>query len=305
MWRKTLVCVSALALVAGLTATAGAHLGPDVAFDVPKLPAGATVTIDGDLSEWRDWASDLGGAWTIQRIEQQPWLTACNQWADHGMEPEGTALTPEDLRTVNYLAWDDNFLYFGAEVFDNVFDDGTAADGAIQDGVGLFLDGFHDGDGRPWVLGDAQFFHWPNGGPTRPLTRIRVFDDAGEDIMLAELDAIVEPNDMLTIPPVDPTAHNFVDPYGANWTFEVKYPIADVFAPFWPNNVPAVGTTWGVMVIIIDPDGTSGWGSQFCLFNGGDGNEDQFFGDITFVGPLGGPVSVEGTTWGTVKALFQ
>ena len=131
---------------------AAAHLSSAESFDVPKLPAGTTVTIDGDLSDWKDQAQDFNGIWTIQRVAQQPWYTTCNMWNDTGLEPAGTALTSEDLAVQYYMAWDDDFLYFGAEVLDNVYDDGLSGQGTVSEGVALYLDMFHDGDGNTWVL---------------------------------------------------------------------------------------------------------------------------------------------------------
>ena len=308
MWHQKLAFLTVLALVAGLAATAGAHLGPSESFDIYKLPTGAASPVmDGDLSDWKEWGNELGGEWTIQRIEQQSWFTACSMFNDTGVEPAGTALTPEDLATQNYMAWDDNFVYLGVEVFDNVYDPGEAGESGVEEAIALHLDTLHDGDGNTWVQGD--FMLWTRITPARNEMFVRGWDAAGDEI--AGADGSVEGMSATAIsqsvqwefmkPPVDQTAHNFDDPYGANYTFEVAFPIIifetfevgpgrDMFGTNTPpddasfvsssNNLPEVGRTWGFMIIIVDPDGTSGWGSQFCLFNGGDGNDDAFFGGL-------------------------
>lgn len=82
--------------------------------EIPKL--GIAVNIDGDLSEWKERAfSD--GVWNIERIQAALWY-----------EPKRNKLTIHegesglDLAAQYYVAWDNDFLYLGAEVQDNVND---------------------------------------------------------------------------------------------------------------------------------------------------------------------------------------
>ena len=81
---------------------------------VPRLSQ--PPVIDGDLSEWKALAF-TDGEWTLDRLRQTPWY-----------DPERNRLTihenesplDEDLRATYYVAWDQEYLYLGAEAHDNV-----------------------------------------------------------------------------------------------------------------------------------------------------------------------------------------
>src|SRR5215210_6360812 len=81
---------------------------------IPRLER--TVTVDGSLAEWKDYAfSD--GLWDLERLRHSPWYDpAINRLTIHGNE------TGVDLAARYYIAWDDKFLYLGADVQDNVND---------------------------------------------------------------------------------------------------------------------------------------------------------------------------------------
>ena len=77
---------------------------------VPRLERPATI--DGDLSEWKNHAF-TDGLWDMARLRQTPWYDpAINRLTDHGNEPA----LQDDLAARYYMAWDDRFLYLGAEV---------------------------------------------------------------------------------------------------------------------------------------------------------------------------------------------
>ncbi len=84
-----------------------------------KIPHIETeIVIDGNLSEWRDFAF-TDGLWDIYRAMQSPWYEpAKNRLTDHGSEP----LPEDDLNARYYIGWDERFLYLGAEVSDNIND---------------------------------------------------------------------------------------------------------------------------------------------------------------------------------------
>src|SRR5262245_50686222 len=99
-----------IALIAALESAAAQKPDPyHYPIRVPRLER--QPTIDGDLSEWKRYAF-TDGLWDIARLSQTPWYDpAINRLTDHGNEP-----APEDdLAARYYLAWDDRFLYFGAE----------------------------------------------------------------------------------------------------------------------------------------------------------------------------------------------
>ena len=62
------------------------------------------VTVDGDISEWREYAySD--GVWDLERLRHAPWYDPSrNRLTIHGNE------TGVDLAARYYTAWDEKYL---------------------------------------------------------------------------------------------------------------------------------------------------------------------------------------------------
>jgi len=89
----------------------------EITISIPRLAK--PPVIDGDLSEWRDRAWH-DGVWDIYRVRQAPWFDGgrINRLTDHGNEPP----PEDDLSARYYVAWDERYLYLGAEVRDNVND---------------------------------------------------------------------------------------------------------------------------------------------------------------------------------------
>lgn len=81
---------------------------------IPRLEEG--ITIDGNLVDWREVAF-TDGLWDMRRIMQSPWYDGGkrNRLADHGFEPN----LENDLNARYFIAWDEKYLYLGAEVEDN------------------------------------------------------------------------------------------------------------------------------------------------------------------------------------------
>ena len=87
-----------------------------VRINVPFLEK--APVIDGDLSEWK-YRAFTDGVWDIFRIANSPWYDPKrNRLTDHGNEPP----PEDDLNARYYMAWDNRYLYLGAEVHDNVND---------------------------------------------------------------------------------------------------------------------------------------------------------------------------------------
>ena len=84
--------------------------------EIPELLQ--TPTIDGDLSDWKEKAYN-NGTWDLERIKKSSWYDPKRNRlnVDEGEDPAHI-----DLSSRYYMAWDDRYLYFGAEVTDNVND---------------------------------------------------------------------------------------------------------------------------------------------------------------------------------------
>ncbi|MEZ4720394.1 MAG: sugar-binding protein [Flavobacteriales bacterium] len=81
---------------------------------IPRLSQ--EVIIDGNLDDWKTAAFN-DGEWNLERVQSSPWYeSARNKLTIHDGE------TGLDLASTYYLAWDENYLYLGAEVKDNVND---------------------------------------------------------------------------------------------------------------------------------------------------------------------------------------
>jgi len=119
----TLGWIFILAAACGASAAAPSAPPPDqptaahLSLAIPKLAE--PPSIDGDLGEWREYAWN-DGAWDLFRVRAAPWYDGgrINRLTEHGREPP----PDDDLSARYYVAWDDHFLYLGAEVHDNVND---------------------------------------------------------------------------------------------------------------------------------------------------------------------------------------
>lgn len=135
-------------------AQTGWNGGYPLPLPVPRLQK--PPVIDGDLTEWKYYAfSD--GVWDIFRIMHSPWYDPrVNRLTDHGNEPP----PEDDLNSRYYLAWDDKYLYFGAEVHDNVNDvlqDRPPDQWYYRDSVCWFIEAPRHGQSKKFGQGDNAF----------------------------------------------------------------------------------------------------------------------------------------------------
>src|SRR3954452_10739366 len=93
---------------------------------IPRLQR--PPVIDGDLSEWK-YVAFTDGVWDMLRLRHAPWYDpAINRLTDHGSIDHGSIdhgaepSIEDDLQARYYTAWDEQYLYLGAEVKDNVND---------------------------------------------------------------------------------------------------------------------------------------------------------------------------------------
>lgn len=74
--------------------------------------------VDGDLTDWKHLAF-CEGEWDLERLRQSAWFDSTRNRLVRDQNENQSEI---DLSTRYYMAWDINFLYFGAEVKDNVND---------------------------------------------------------------------------------------------------------------------------------------------------------------------------------------
>ena len=262
-----------LLLLIALPAMPQAHWNPDLyPIHVPKLAK--PPRIDGDLSEWK-WVAHSDGVWDITRLRQMPWYDpAINRLTDHGNEPS----IEDDLQARYYIAWDDRYMYFGAEVKDNVND---VADPQhepkrwyFKDAICWFLEAPRDGISEKFGQGDNAFCFvidasrppygawWRHGAPGKTYIE--------EPLPKTTVDYALKMN------PWKRSAADFV--------LEARVAMAPTFGKSDPNwRPPRVGDVYGLEIVHTDPDGGD-YGGHFIIY--GNGDDDATWGRMMLTGPI-------------------
>ncbi|MGI6083444.1 MAG: sugar-binding protein, partial [Limnochordia bacterium] len=132
MRHKVFILTLSMALIMSLGFAASASWGPYIAQSVGK---GNTVTIDGDLSEWR-------GAAGIRLGTDQAQVVRGTDWKD-----------AKDASATVYMRWTKDYLLLAADVTDDV---GALSPGRIDNGdsVGITIDIFNGSrpDLQPFLI---------------------------------------------------------------------------------------------------------------------------------------------------------
>jgi hypothetical protein len=239
---------------------------------VPRLES--APLIDGDLSEWKEIAFN-DGQWDIYRLRHTPWFDpAINRLTDHGNESSPL----DDLRARYYIAWDDNYLYLGAEVHDNVNDVSDPQHEPerwyFKDAVCWFIEAPRQNKSKKFGQGDNAFCFvidtlkpsygawWRHGDQMRSY--------------------IEEPL------PADAVSYTIrMNPWGnnsADFILEARVRMAATFAksdPGWLS--PKEGDEYGLEIVHTDPDGGD-YGGHFIIY--GRGDDDATWGKMRLVGPV-------------------
>lgn len=225
----------------------------------------ADVVVDGDLAEWKG-AAFSDGVWDIDRLRYAPWFDEGrrNRLTDHGDEPH----PHDDLRARYYTAWDDTYLYFGAEVVDNVNDveDPAPADRRwyFKDSICWFMEAPRDGAPEWFGRGDNAFCFladasypsfgawWRHGTPTETYVEEAIPAEAVEY--------------RLQMDPWETGRGDFI--LEARVEMALVFPTSD---PRWQP--PVVGDAYSITVIHCDPDG-GGYGGHFMVYGNGDNDAE-------------------------------
>lgn len=238
---------------------------------VPKLEK--PPAIDGNLSDWKHLAHS-DGLWDIHRLRQSPWFDpAINRLTDHGNEPA----PEEDLAARYYIAWDDTYLYLGAEVKDNVND---AKDPAhepkrwyYKDAICWFLEAPRLAQGKKFGQGDNAFCFvvdasrpdyaawWRHGAPGKTYIEEPLPKGAVEWALK-----------------VDPQKRGSGD-----FILEARVAMPPTFGASNPKwRAPRIGDKYGIEIVHTDPDGGD-YGGHFLIY--GRGDDDSTWGSMELTGP--------------------
>ena len=232
---------------------------------IPKLER--RVTVDGSLAEWKNYAfSD--GLWDMDRLRQSPWYDpAINRLTVHGKE------TGVDLAARYYIAWDDQYLYFGADVEDNINDIVDPAHMPkrwyYKDAICWFIEAPRLAAGKKFGEGDNAFCFvidtsrpdygawWRHGAPGKTYIE----------------------------EPLPKDAVRYAIRRGRNGDFVLEARVAmaptlGVSTPGW--RTPRVGDVYGMEIVHTDPDGGD-YGGHFLIY--GKGDDDSTWGRMVLTGP--------------------
>ena len=230
--------------------------------------------IDGDLSDWKD-AAFSDGVWDIARVRYSSWYEPRNRLTDHGDEPSAE----DDLQARYYMAWDEDYLYFGAEALDNVNDvsDPAHEDSRwyFKDSVAWFIEAPRDEVSEYFGQGDNAFCFVidpskPDYGAWWRHGRKGQGKDIEEPLPKDATDYEIKMN------PWNRSKGDFI--LEARVKMDLTLLKSD---PEWTR--PKVGDVYGISIAHCDPDG-GGYGAHLIIY--GPAMWDLDWGKATLVGPL-------------------
>lgn len=231
-----------------------------------------TPVIDGDLNEWKDFAYH-DGVWDIYRLSHSYWYRPDrNRLTDHGNE-----LRPEDdLQSRYFMGWDSTYLYFGAEVHDNVNDvsdpNHQPQRWFYKDCICWFLEAPRDTISEAFKQGDNAFCFvidvlkpdygsWWRHGTSRQ-------------------SYIEEP-----IPKNAVSYEIRMNPWGqspGDYILEARVNMAMTFPKSDPNwRPPKIGDIYSLEIVHTDPDGGK-YGGHLIIY--GTGDDDNSWGKMILAG---------------------
>lgn len=222
-----------------------------------------TPAIDGDLSEWKDYAH-TDGVWDIFRIQQTSWYEPKrNRLTDHGNEPDIAA----DLSARYYIAWNEEYLFLGAEVKDNVNDVSESKHQPkrwyYKDAIAWFFEAPRDAFTETFGDGNHAFAFVIDS----------LYPDYGAWWRYGTADEryIEKP-----LPAAAATYQITFDPEGrgeADYILEAKINMQATFGKSdtaWQN--PSIGDVYSMMIVHCDPDGGE-YGGHLLIYGKGDADD--------------------------------
>jgi Carbohydrate family 9 binding domain-like len=262
-----------LLFIAGLALMAGQKQDPyNYPIRVPRLER--TPAIDGDLSEWK-YVAFTDGMWDILRLSQAPWYDpSINRLTDHGHEPP----PEDDLQARYYTAWDEKYLYLGAEVKDNVNDvtdpQHEPKRWYYKDAICWFIEAPREDTAKKFGVGDNAFCFvidarkppygawWRHGAEGKTYIEELLPRDA--------VDYAIRMN------PWDRSKADFI--------LEARVAMAPTLGKSSPRwHAPRIGDVYGLEIVHTDPDGGD-YGGHFLIY--GRGDDDSTWGRMELTGPI-------------------
>ncbi len=250
-----------------------AQIPPADVLYVPQLET--PPTIDGNLADWKDRAF-TDGVWDIYRIRHEAWYdegrrNRLTHQRDDEPHPE------DDLRARYYIAWDQNYLYLGAEVVDN-FNDRDDPEHAphrwmFKDSICWFIEAPGDNAPEAFARGDNAFCFviddrrpayntwWRHGSADATYLEEPIPEDA--------VDYSLQMN------PWGTGAGDFI--LEARVEMAKTLPLSD---PDW--RPPTVGDEYRLEIVHCDPDGGA-YGGHFMIY--GTGDNDLTWARMILTGP--------------------
>ncbi len=234
--------------------------------------------IDGDLAEWKYLAFN-DGVWDLFRVMRSPWYDpSINRLTDQGNEPS----IEEDLAARYYTAWDDKYLYMGAEVHDNVHDveDPKPAPERwmFKDAICWFIEAPRRATGKKFGRGDNAFCFLadatkpPHGAWWRHGNTEKSYIE--EPLPAQSVDYVVR---------LDPWKTGKGD-----FILEARVEMAPTFGASDPQwRPPRIGDEYGLEIVHTDPDGGS-YGAHLLIY--GKADDDSTWGRAVLTGPVKPPV---------------
>ncbi|MEX0324033.1 MAG: hypothetical protein AB3N63_17880 [Puniceicoccaceae bacterium] len=263
--------LSVLAAIANSAGAGECRTAFDMEIQLPYLEE--SPEIDGDLSEWREFAHH-DGIWDIHRLKHTNWFEPHrNRLTDHGDEP-----SPEnDLSARYYMAWDEDWIYLGAEVRDNRNDVEESRHEPkrwyYKDAICWFIEAPRDEVSELFGQGDNAFCFVID--PSYP--------DYGAWWRHGDENStyIEEPI------PVDAVEYRIrMNPLGespGDFILEAKVRMEATFGASDSNwRAPRLGDVYSVEIVHTDPDGGE-YGGHFIIY--GTGDDDASWAKLVLDGP--------------------
>ena len=260
-----------LSLAGTLVAAAEEKTATEMVIELPYLEQGAVI--DGDLDDWKTGAFH-DGVWDIHRLRYTSWYEPHrNRLTDHGDEPS----LEEDLSARYYMAWDEEWIYLGAEVRDNRNDVEEARHEPkrwyYKDAICWFIEAPRDTVSEQFGQGDNAFCF--------------VIDPSYPDYGAWWRHG--DENNTYLEEPIPSNAVEYrirMNPWGgspADFILEAKVRMKPTFGASDPDwRAPQKGDRYSVEIVHTDPDGGD-YGGHFIIY--GTGDDDATWAAMVLGGP--------------------